>query len=207
MNLYQPIRILNSTVASASPSLYVKQDQTLETKSVIILSTAVQLHLYGLENASEKACYMWIILKFSQCQQNGIRHISFPIYSNDVTIFHSFRYTMPLFAGCTWLQVTLRRIFCPSLLLQLLLLLLLLHLFNGLLSRITWVSRYQKGKTSLDLNEARDDAVLGWQWHQTDYMQTIYTSLQTDNHTNTSSLNFYRTCSSRRPTNSVKALK
>jgi len=24
-------------------------------------------------------------------------------------------------------------------------------------SRITWVSRYQKGKTSLDLNEARDD--------------------------------------------------
>ena len=29
-----------------------------------------------------------------------------------------------------------------------------LHLFYGLFSRITWVSRYQKGKTSLDLNEA-----------------------------------------------------
>ena len=39
--------------------------------------------------------------------------------------------------------------------------LLLLHLLNGLLSRTTWVSRYQKGKTSLDLNEARDDGVLG----------------------------------------------
>ena len=59
-------------------------------------------------------------------------------------------------------------------------------------SRTSWVSRYQKGKTSRDLNEARDDRVLGWQWHQLDHMQTICTSLQTDNHTNTSSLNFYR---------------
>ena len=32
--------------------------------------------------------------------------------------------------------------------------------FNGLFSRKTWVSRYQKGKTSLDLNEARYDGVL-----------------------------------------------
>ena len=38
---------------------------------------------------------------------------------------------------------------------------LLLHPFNGLFSRTTWVSRYQKGKTSLDLNEARDDGILG----------------------------------------------
>jgi len=30
------------------------------------------------------------------------------------------------------------------------------------------------------------------QWHQLDHMQTICTSLQTDNHNNTSSLNFYR---------------
>ena len=29
-------------------------------------------------------------------------------------------------------------------------------------------------------------------WNQLDHMQTIYTSLQTDNRTNTSSLNFYR---------------
>ena len=65
--------------------------------------------------------------------------------------------------------------------------------FNGVFSRTTSVSRYQKNKTSLDLNEARDDGVWGQQWHQLDHMQTICTSLQTDNHTNTPSLNFYRT--------------
>jgi len=30
------------------------------------------------------------------------------------------------------------------------------------------------------------------QWDQLDRMETICTSLQTDNHTNTSSLNFYK---------------
>ena len=44
-----------------------------------------------------------------------------------------------------------------------LLLLLLLQPFNGLFSRTTWVSRYQKGKNSLDLNEARDDEDFGRQ--------------------------------------------
>ena len=67
-----------------------------------------------------------------------------------------------------------------------------LHRFNGLFSRTTWVSQYQKGKTSLDLNKARDDGVLDWQWHQLDHMQTICTLLQTDNYTNTSSVNYYR---------------
>jgi len=38
---------------------------------------------------------------------------------------------------------------------------ILLHLFNGLFSRTTWVSRYQKGKTSLNLHEATEDGVLG----------------------------------------------
>ena len=52
---------------------------------------------------------------------------------------------------------------------------LLLHTFNGLFSRTTWVSRYQNSKTSLDLNEARDD---GMQWHQMDHIRTICTSLQ-----------------------------
>ena len=61
---------------------------------------------------------------------------------------------------------------------------------NSLFSRITWVSQYQKGKTSLDINDARDDGVWGWQWHQLDHMETICTSLQTDNHTNSSS--FFR---------------
>jgi len=63
---------------------------------------------------------------------------------------------------------------------------------NGCVFNTTWVSRYQKAKTSLDLNEERDDGVWGWQWHQLDHMQTICTSLQTDNHANTSSLSFYR---------------
>ena len=66
--------------------------------------------------------------------------------------------------------------------------------FNDFFSRTTWVSWYQKGKTSLNLNEARDGGVWRWQWNQVDHkiMQTICTSLQTDNHINTSSLNFYR---------------
>jgi len=34
--------------------------------------------------------------------------------------------------------------------------------------------------------------MMGWQWHQLDNMQIIYTSLQTDNHASTSSLNLYR---------------
>jgi len=59
-------------------------------------------------------------------------------------------------------------------------------------SRTTWVCQYEKRETSLDSNEARDDEVLGWQWHQLDHMQTIYTSLQTDNNINNPSLNFYR---------------
>jgi len=37
------------------------------------------------------------------------------------------------------------------------LLLLLLLPFNGLFSRTTWLSWYQKGETSLDSNDERDD--------------------------------------------------
>jgi len=66
------------------------------------------------------------------------------------------------------------------------------NISNGLFSSTTWVSRYQKGETSPGLNDARDYVVFGWQWLQLDHIQTIYTSLQTDSHTNTSSLNFYR---------------
>jgi len=47
--------------------------------------------------------------------------------------------------------------------------------FNSLFSRTTCVSCYQKGKTSLDLNKARDGGVWGWQWHQVDHMQAICT--------------------------------
>jgi len=66
------------------------------------------------------------------------------------------------------------------------------------------VSWYQKGKTNLDLTEARDSE---WQWHQLDHMQ-VCTSLQTDNHASTPPLSFLQTgCPSCRPTNIVKALK
>ena len=49
-----------------------------------------------------------------------------------------------------------------------------------------------ESQKSLYLNKARGGGVLGWQWHQQNHMQAICTSLQTDNHINTSPLNFYR---------------
>ena len=73
-----------------------------------------------------------------------------------------------------------------------------------LFSGTTQVSRYQKGKTNLDFNEARDSE---WQWHQLGYMQ-VCTLLQTDNHASTPLLNFLQAgCPSCNPTDSVKALK
>jgi len=50
------------------------------------------------------------------------------------------------------------------------------------------VSRYQKGKTNLDLTDARDGE---WQWHQLGHMQ-VCTSVRTDNHASASPLIFYR---------------
>jgi len=55
------------------------------------------------------------------------------------------------------------------------------HPFNGSFSGTTEVSRYQKGKTTLDFTEARDSE---WQWHQLGHMQ-VCTLLQTDNHAST----------------------
>ena len=62
------------------------------------------------------------------------------------------------------------------------------HTFNDSFSGTTQVSRYQKGKTNLDFTEARDRE---WQWHQLGHMQAS-TLLQTDNHTSTPPLSFYR---------------
>jgi len=59
--------------------------------------------------------------------------------------------------------------------------------FNGLFSRTTWVSRYQKDKTDLDFTGARDSE---WQWHQLGHMQ-VCTSLQTDNHASTPTTLFF----------------
>jgi len=66
---------------------------------------------------------------------------------------------------------------------------LLLHPFNGLFSRRTWVRRQQKGKPFWILLEQE---MMGWQWHQLDHMQIICTSLHTDNHASTSPLSFYK---------------
>jgi len=54
-------------------------------------------------------------------------------------------------------------------------------------SGTTQVSRYQKGKTNLDFNEARDNE---WQWHQLGHMQ-VCTSFQTDKHASTPPLSFF----------------
>jgi len=79
-----------------------------------------------------------------------------------------------------------------------------IHPFNGPLSGITWVSRYQKGKANLHFTEARDSE---WQWHQLGRMQ-VCTSPQTDNHASTPPLSFLQArCPSWCPTNSIKALK
>jgi len=48
------------------------------------------------------------------------------------------------------------------------------------------LSRYHKGKTSLDFTEVRDSE---WQWHQLGHMQ-VCTSFQTDNHASTPPLSF-----------------
>jgi len=72
---------------------------------------------------------------------------------------------------------------------QLLLLLLLLHPFNGLFPRTTWVNRHQKGEPFWILLKQE---MMGWQWHQLDHMQIICTLVQTDNHASTSPLSFYR---------------
>ena len=49
------------------------------------------------------------------------------------------------------------------------------HTFNGSLSGITRVSRYQKDKTSLDLTEARDDGVFG----RSGISWTVWSDVQT----------------------------
>jgi len=62
------------------------------------------------------------------------------------------------------------------------------HPFNGPLSGTTQVSRYQKGKTNLDFTEARDSE---WQWNPLGHVQ-VCMLLQTDNHSSTPPLSFYR---------------
>jgi len=49
------------------------------------------------------------------------------------------------------------------------------------------MSRYQKGTTNVDFNEARDSE---WQWHQLGHMQSC-TLLQTNNHASIPPLKFF----------------
>ena len=62
------------------------------------------------------------------------------------------------------------------------------HPLNGPLSGTTRISRYQKGQSNLYFTEARHSE---WQWHQLGHMQ-VCISLQTDNHSSTAPLSFYR---------------
>jgi len=67
-----------------------------------------------------------------------------------------------------------------------------LHLFNGLFSRTTWVSRVSRHQKSKPFWILLQQEMMGWQWHQLDHMQIICSLLQTDNHASTSPLSFYR---------------
>jgi len=49
------------------------------------------------------------------------------------------------------------------------------------------VSWFQKGKTNLDFNKARDSE---WQWHQLGHTK-VCTSLHTDNHASITPLSFF----------------
>ena len=54
-----------------------------------------------------------------------------------------------------------------------------------LVFRTTWVSQHQKGLILMK------EETMEWQWHQLDHLQMFCTSLQTDNHASTSSLDFF----------------
>ena len=109
---------------------------------------------------------------------------------------------------CTFASVSYCIRWCDVATTILPLLLLLLHPFNSLYSSFaTWVSRYQKDKTNMDLNEAREDRVLGCSgfiW--TICKQSVRRCKQITTPTPHHSI-LQAACSSWRPTNSTKALK
>jgi len=116
--------------------LVIVQFHHATTKS---FDTAVRLGVSSVIGAVSH-CILFILMRTSFALTPSVR-----------VIFGFFFTLVPLAPGY---------IFCH---LHLLLLIgcKLLHPFNGLFFRTTWVSQYQKGKTSLDLNEARDDGVWG----------------------------------------------
>ena len=117
----------------------------------------------------------------------------------------SYQWNSVLLWGLGWRirrgPLMLRQCLLAHLLLQLL---QLLQPFNGLFSRTTWVSRYQKGKTNLDFTGARDSE---WQWHQLGMCKSAPRSRQITTPATHHSVFLQAGCPSCRPTNSVKALK
>jgi len=86
-------------------------------------------------------------------------------------------------------------------------LLLLLHSFNGLFSRTTWVSRHQKSRTILVKPIWIYWSKRQWVAVASAGPYAICTSPQIENHARTPPLSFLQVrCRSCRPTNSVKAL-
>ena len=82
------------------------------------------------------------------------------------------------------------------------------HPFNNLFPRTTWVSWYQKGKTSRDLKQATYDGVLGCSgisW--TRCKQSVPCSRPINRQLHLVAQFSQAGCSCWRPTNSVKALK
>jgi len=78
---------------------------------------------------------------------------------------------------------------------------------HGLFSRTTWVSRYQIGETSLDLNEARDDGVLGMVAASSGpFANNLHLAPDRQPPQHLISQFLQAGCSLWRPTNSVKAL-
>jgi len=83
-----------------------------------------------------------------------------------------------------------------------------LHQFSSLFSRTAWLSRCQNAWWNPSgFNWGKRWWGLASQYHQLDHIQTIFTLLQTDNHTSTSSLDFYRLDALRDTRPSVRALK
>ena len=81
---------------------------------------------------------------------------------------------------------------------------LLLHSFNGPLSRTTWVNRYQKGKTNLDLLEQETVNGSGISWA---ICKSAPRPRQITMPAYHHSVFLQARCPSCCPTNSVKALK
>jgi len=79
-----------------------------------------------------------------------------------------------------------------------------MHTFNGTFSASAQVGRYQKGKTSLDFTEARDNE---WQWHHLAICKSAPHSTEITMPAPHYIVFLQAGCPSCCPTNIIKALK